>query len=422
MIISSPTGFRSSNLGPYPLYGQVVRHVALLCMLAFCPGSALAQANHTRLLTTYINPTPANSDFFGAAVAAFGSDRLLIGTDGAGGYLFSTSGSLLTTFTISDPAAFGFGNPIAAVGTDGILIGAYSYGTTAQNGRAYLFRTNGALQTTFINPAPATVQAFGLSAAAFGGDRVLIGGLPDLNKAAPYPGGVFLFKTNGTRLATFTNPHPANGDSFGISVAAIGNDRVLIGAPQNNIGASQAGAAYLFNTNGALVFTFTNPVPVASDNFGTSVAAVGNDRVLIGAIDYGGSGNGGASYLFSTNGNLQTTFTNPTPAANEYFAWSVAAVGSSRVLIGAYWDGSDVFRSGSAYLFSTNGSLLTTFTNPSPAVADDFGWSVAAVGSSQVLIGALFDNTGAPDSGAAYLFDLPYPSLSIARSLSLIHI
>jgi hypothetical protein len=88
------------------------------------------------------------------------------------------------------------------------------------------------------------------------------------------------------------------------------------------------------------------------------------------------------------------------------------------VLIGAYWDSSDVFRSGSAYLFSTNGTLLTTFTNPTPAVADNFGWSVTAVGNDQVLIGALFDDTGAPDSGAAYLFDLPYPSLSITRNAS----
>jgi hypothetical protein len=400
----------------------MVCQITLLCALAFWPGSAFAQGGNARLLTTFTNPTPANSDLFGAAVSAFGSDRLLVGTDGAGGYLFSASGTLLTTFTISDPSAFGFGNPILAVGTDGVLVGAYSYGTTAQNGRAYLFRTNGALRTTFTNPAPATVQAFGLAAASFGSDRVLIGGVPDLNKPAPYPGGVFLFRTNGTLLATFTNPHPADGDSFGLSVSGVGGDRVLIGAPQNNTGATQAGVAYLFNTNGALVSTFTNPVPVVGDNFGTSVAAVGNDRVLISAIDYGASGNGGAAYLFSISGTLLTTFTNPTPAANDYFGWSVAAVGSSRVLIGAYWDGSDVFRSGSAYLFSTNGTLLTTFTNPTPAVADNFGWSVAAIGNSQVLVGALFDNTGAPDSGAAYLFDLPYPPLGITRNAATVSV
>ena len=390
--------------------------ILLLLALLLGPGSTFAQGNSAPLLTTFTNPTPANSAFFGASVAAMGSDRVLIGTGGAGGYLFTVNGTLLTTFAISDPAAFDFGSPAVAVGGDRVLISAFSYGTTAQNGRAYLFRTNGALQTTFTNPATATVQAFGLSAAAFGNDRVLIGGLPDLNKPAPYPGGVFLFRTNGTLLATFSNPAPAAGDSFGLSVAAVGSDRVLIGAGDNNTGATRAGVAYLFNTNGALLLTFTNPVPVASDNFGWSVAAVGIDRVLISAIDDGSVRGGGAAYLFSTNGTLLTTFAHPTPTARDSFGSSVAAVGSSRVLIGAYGDDTGAANAGSAYLFSTNGTLLNTFTNPTPAVADTFGWSVAAVGMDRVLIGALFDNTGAPDAGAAYLFDLPYPPLSIARS------
>jgi hypothetical protein len=383
-----------------------------LLALVLWPGSGFAQGGSATLLTTFTNPTPASSDAFGSSVAAFGSDRLLIGADGGrAAYLLSTSGTLLTTFTISDPAASGFGYPVAAVGGDGVLIGAYSYGTTAQNGRAYLFRTNGSLQTTFTNPAPATVQAFGLAIASMGNDSVLIGGLPNRNNPAPYPGGVFLFTTNGTLLATFNNPAPAFGDRFGLSVAAVGSDRVLIGAADNNTGATRAGVAYLFNTNGALLLTFTNPVPVASDNFGSSVAAVGNNRVLISAIDDGSVRGGGAAYLFSTNGTLLTTFAHPTPTARDNFGSSVAAVGSTRALIGAYGDDTGAANAGSAYLFSTDGTLLNTFTNPTPASSDSFGWSVAAVGTDRVLIGALLDNTGAPDSGAAYLFDLPYPQL-----------
>jgi hypothetical protein len=60
--------------------------------------------------------------------------------------------------------------------------------------------------------------------------------------------------------------------------------------------------------------------------------------------------------------------------------------------------------------------LLTTFTNPTPAAFDSFGWSVAAAGTDAVLIGALFDNIGAPDSGAACLYGLTYPPLNISRS------
>jgi len=389
----------------------------LLVLLLFEPGPAFAQnSSAPQLITTFTNPTPAFGENFGVSVAAMGTDRVLVGTDsGAAAYLFHTSGTLLTTFTISDPAAGGFGNPVVAVGEDRVLISAFSYGTTAQNGRAYLFSTEGTLQTTFTNPNPARVQAFGVSVAALGSNLVLIGGVADRSKGPPYLGAVYLLSTNGALLNTFTNPTPAIANTFGVAVAAVGSDRVIIGAPDANTGANRAGTAYLFSTNGTLLTTVTNPVPVAADNFGFAVAAVGSDRVLIGAIADGGGASGGAAYLFSTNGTLITTFTNPTPAAGDHFGQSVAAVGTNRVLIGANSDDTGAVNAGAAYLFSTEGTLITTLTNPTPAVADLFGFSVAAVGKDQVLIGAFLDNTGATDAGAAYLLDLPYPPLSIAR-------
>src|SRR5437899_1520495 len=82
---------------------------------------------------------------------------------------------------------------------------------------------------------------------------------------------------------TIPNPTPENLDSFGWSVAAVGSDRVLIGAPNDDTGATDAGAAYLFSTNGTLLVTFNNPTPTGGDNFAWSVAALGSDRVLIGA-------------------------------------------------------------------------------------------------------------------------------------------
>ena len=197
----------------------------------------------------------------------------------------------------------------------------------------------------------------------------------------------------------------------------MGNDRVLVGAP--SITSGNPGVAYLFSTNGTLLTTFTNPVPVAAHYFGLTVAAVGSDRVLISASRASaGAVPAGSAYLFSTNGTLLTTFTNPVPVAYAEFGFSLAAVGSSRVLIGATgaYDDQGTVRAGSAYLFSTNGTLLNTITNPTPANYDSFGWAVAAVGKGQVIIGAVGDSTGAAQAGAAYLFDLPYPPLSIARN------
>jgi hypothetical protein len=380
----------------------------LLCFaLSLFPGAAFAQGATAPALVTINNPTPAGSDLFGGSVAALGSDRVIVGAEGAAeAYLFNLQGGLLATF-VAPPGAGGFAASVAGVGTDRVIVGAYSYFVgPAQAGAAYLFSTNGALLSTFTNPAPATMPAFGWSVAGLGSQRVIIGTVG---------GAAYLFRTNGALLTTFTNPAPAAG-GFGSAVTAVGSDRVLVGDPYANAGATGAGAAYLFRTNGALLTTFTNPVPVPSDNFGSAVAAVGSDFVLISAIAYGGGASGGAAYLFRTNGTLVTTFTNPTPAAYDYFGWSVAAVGSTRVLIGAYQDGTGDFQAGSAYLFSTNGALLNTITNPTPARQDWFGWSAAGVGTDRLIIGGVWDDTGAPDAGSAYLYTLPYPPLSIARN------
>src|SRR5579862_3523166 len=68
------------------------------------------------------------------------------------------------------------------------------------------------------------------------------------------------------------------------------------------------GSAFPENTSAPLLTTITNPSPAAYDIFGSAVAAIGNDRVLVGA-------EGAAeAYLYSLEGNLLTTFTIPDPA------------------------------------------------------------------------------------------------------------
>ncbi len=419
-------GFRSLPMKTLTIH-QLFRPTALFVLslaLVVWPGSTLAQGN-AALLTTFTNPAPASSADFGYSVAALGSDRVLVGAAGAGtAYLLNLNGTLLTTFTDPTSSFDAFGSSVATVGNDRILIGAYNYfSNTLQVGRAFLFATNGTTLTTFTNPSPTTVQAFGWSVAAMGSDRVLISGFPNVNNPPPYLGSVYLFRTNGALLTTFTNPTPSSDGDFGQIVAALGNDRVLIGAYGANTGASRAGVAYLYNTNGALLTTFTNPTPAASDGFGVSVAGVGSDRVIIGAFqDSTGASHTGSAYLFNTNGTLLTTFTNPAPEDFDIFGSSVAGVGSTRVLIAAYQDSAGTSQAGSAYLFSTNGTLLNTFTNPTPEAQDWFGYSASAVGVDQVIVGAVWDNTGAPDAGSAYLYALPYPPLSIAQNTSTVSV
>src|SRR5258706_7574409 len=65
-----------------------------------------------------------------------------------------------------------------------------------------------------------------------------------------------------------------------------------------------------------LAHTFTNPYPAAFSSFGNAVAVIGTDKVLIASLlDTNVETNkGGAVHLFRTDGTLVTTFTNPIPA------------------------------------------------------------------------------------------------------------
>jgi outer membrane protein assembly factor BamB len=303
-----------------------------------------------------------------------------------------------------------FGSAIAAVGTDRVLVGA-PYEGPYFAGKAYLFSTNGTLLTSISSPAILpSGDGFGTSVAVLGHDRLIVGAPEhsiDEETGVGY-GVAYLFSSNGTPLATFENPNPDPQHlRFGYSLAPFGSDRVLIG--------SQYGPAYLFDTNGTLLMTFTNPVAGGSA-FGNSLAAVGNDRVFV------GSPNQEVAYLFDTNGTLLTIFANPTPASGDGFGARVAVLGSDRLVISCRYDDIGTTNSGAAYVFSTSGTLLHTITNPTPAVGDGFSSRVAALGNDRVIIGAMFDDTQhAQNAGTAYLFSIPPapappPSLTIMRT------
>ena len=293
-----------------------------------------------------------------------------------------------------------FGQPMVTIGNNVLIAAPRDDAGAFDAGVAYLFDgTSGALLHTFTNPAPTPENMdfsgdFFASSVAAVGNNILIGS-PSDDTGAPNAGAAYLYDgITGNLLRTFTNPTPEEYDYFGDSVAAVGNN-ILITASGDNTGAFDVGAAYLFDgITGNLLRTFTNPTPATDDRFGDSVAAVGNKILIAAPNDDTGGFDAGSAYLYdSTTGALLRTFTNPTPEADDYFGDSVAAVGNN-ILIGAP-DGYDRNiqpgrGAGAVYLFdSITGDLLRTFTKPNPETNDRFGAenSVAAVGNN-VLVAA----------------------------------
>jgi FG-GAP repeat protein len=332
-------------------------------------GAAYVYANVLNVSVQPITLTksvPITAEHLGTSVTAFGTQALVgvpgdssVAVQAGAAYIFDTiTGQIVITMTNPDPDNFeNFGEAVTAVAGN-VVAGAPKVsfpGPISSAGEAYWMNgTNGVFINTLANPSPASFESFGSAVAAYGAD-VLIGAKYDGGSGTDY-GAVYLFDLNSlTVLRTITNPTPGPNDLFGISIAVFGN-KVLIGAPNDDTAASDAGAAYLFNGDtGQLLHTFTLTAtthsPASDDYFGTAVSLNGQ-HILIGTPGRDGgasAADAGAAYLFdATNYSFIQVFPNPSPASGEGFGASVA-VNTNLFLVGAPRVGGTV---GEAYLFS----------------------------------------------------------------------
>jgi len=332
---------------------------------------------------TLHNPLPGVDEPFGGfgfgeIMAPLGSDRFVVGGYDAA-YLYSSNGTLLFSFANPNPPTNGydnyFGYPVVPMGGDKVWIDAEFDGTNSA-GLIYLFNTNGTVLNILTNPLSVSTD-FGRTIIPIGNDRLFVSA-DFYGVGTNFAIGIaYLFNTNGTLLTTFTNPAPSRADFFGNAALALGADRLLISAPEEDFVTTNTGVVYVFNTNGVLLSTFTNPAPTAFTGFGESMALLGTDRLIIGS-----SSN---VYILNTNGTLLTTITNVT---NNRLVPSLAVLDNNRLLVGLPGYGvGNMTNSGILYLYDTNGTRLFTIPNPAPATNDEFSFGLTVVGD-KVLVGA----------------------------------
>ena len=218
------------------------------------------------------------------------------------------------------------------------------------------------------------------------GHQFLLVGDPAFDAVAVTSGAAYLFDPSREDpavpnqmllLQTFLHPTNQIGASFGTALASTGT-RVIVGAPGDPVGGQDSGAVYLFDsiTGNLMQPVFNNPTPAANDRFGFSIAVVG-DKVLIGAPGDDTQGtNAGAAYLFDiATGELLQRFFSPTPLVRAQFGFSLAAVDEDRVIIGA--PSQNVPQdSGAAYVFSIPSRVTVTASGETatlhfPKVVDD---------------------------------------------------
>jgi len=332
---------------------------------------------------------PAQITLGAGESAAMSGDDVLVGAPVANHgqgvvSLFNNLGTLLQTISNPDNGTNdNFGRSVA-LSDSYVLVGAEN--TNNYTGAACLYSLSGQLLQTFSDPNSTAGDQFG-SSVALSGSNVLIGAFGVNNNA----GAAYLFNTSGTLLQTFADPNNAAGDYVGSSVALSGQN-VLIGEGPGSVNNPPLGKAYLFDTSGALLQTFTDPNNAPSDNFGSSVALSGND-VLLGA--FGADNSSGAAYLYNTTGQFLQSFTDPNITSGDDFGARVA-LSTNDVLVGAIGTNG----TGAAYLFNTSGQLLQTYPDPGNQFGGFFGNSLALSGND-VLVGDFESSEG---FGGTYLY------------------
>lgn len=363
-------------------------------------------------LAAITNPTPAKLDNFGQAIARVGSSRFVVGaplddTDdfNAGtAYLYDSTGNVVSIIHNPAPEFLdGFGGSVAGVGSNRFVVGCPR--DLIDSGSAYLYDFNGGLLATINNPDPG-YDYFGSAVAGVSTDRFIVcARLDDVVTAdgiATNAGSAYLYDINGNFLMAITNPTPEYFDFFGSSVAGVGNDRFVVGAQRQVVdGMLGVGCAYLYNKNGLLLATITNPSPDIEHVFGASAAGVGSNLFVVGAPG------AGRVHIFNYDGQLLRILSDPTPIdvpITDSFGASVCGLSSNLLLVGATESHLEPDNTGTVYLFSLEGRLLSTIPNPTRVGWEAFGSVVAALDSNRFVVGSPYDNHGTNSAGAAYIF------------------
>ena len=324
---------------------------------------------------TIAHPQPKAGDQFGYAVAKFATSLIIVGapfydsptTSGSNHgrvHFFNDAGVYLGFLDNPAPASQDkYGKTVAGIGTGYFVVGAEEDDAGAVNsGSVYIYMQNRQLLAAIPNPDPDIGDLFGYAVAGIGEDRFVVSA-PWEGQAASLGGWVYLFDVNDPNnpidLTPTSGPSAiAQGDRYGYALAEVGDAMIAVGAPFATVNTgittvSSAGRVYLYNSDTSLARLIDNPEPETSDQFGTQIRRLGQDRLIItaGNKQVNGTSTGGRSYLFTLEGDLIARIENPTPAAADRFGWAIADAGEERFAIGAPWDDTHENNAGSVYIY-----------------------------------------------------------------------
>ena len=221
-------------------------------------------------------------------------------------------------------------------------------------------------------------------------------------------GAVYSYYLDGSEWLDYDKLVASDGSSydyFGSSVSIDGN-YAIVGAYGDDDKGYTSGSAYVFSRSGSEWDQQSKLMASdgsGSDYFGYSVSISG-DYAIVGAYQDDDNGNNsGSAYIFSWDGTdwvEQQKLTASDGYSNDYFGYTVSISGNYAI-VGAYQDDDNGDNSGSAYIFSWDG---TDWVQQQKLIASDVdrydnsGCSVSIDGD-YAIVGA-----SRAGSGAAYVY------------------
>ena len=203
-------------------------------------------------------------------------------------------------------------------------------------------------------------------------------------------GSAYVYDLDGNLVYTLNNPDPSANDYFGTSVD-ISSNYIIVGADYNDPNDTNDGSVYIYSTaDGSLLHTIDSPEAAITSSlyFGRDVAITDNYAVATVGYNSPVAGKSGTIYVYDpATAGLLYSIENPNDGdAGSYIGYNVA-VSDQYLLVSdhlAEIDGQ--YQAGQVLLYDiTDGSLLYTFSDPTPENSDQFGQSVDLVGDYSVI-------------------------------------
>ncbi|MBY0512906.1 MAG: hypothetical protein K2P78_03230, partial [Gemmataceae bacterium] len=214
-------------------------------------------------------------------------------------------------------------------------------------------------------------------------------------------------------FSEFVDPNPAAGNQFGLVVVPLSTGNVVVSAPGDDAGGTDAGAVYLFNgSTGALISTLTGSR--ANDRVGESVRALANGNFIVassqwdngavvdaGAVTFGSGTTGVSGVVSAANSLVGTT-------ANDRVGFAALTLATGNyVVFSKQWDNGGLVDAGAA----TFGNGATGTVGPVSAAnslvgsragdgVGDATRSIVLTNGNYVVASPAWDNGSVVNAGA----------------------